>query len=236
MFITNHAAMKIQDNLVIADLHIGAEYEIMKSGIRVRQVEDLIERTLDLIKLTKTRNLILLGDVKHNVPFLKYEEKRSVPLFLREVGKKAKVTIVPGNHDGSIGELCPHTVKIAESSGILIGDYGLLHGHARPSEKLEKAKKFIVGHNHPLFRFEDAGGAWFFRQVWIKGNIKDGRELIIMPAFSRLVGGMDINRLKNEKDLMGPLAKQIDLRNSEIHLLDGSLIGKFKNVVKFRKK
>lgn len=231
MFVTDHAAMKIGKSLVIADLHIGIEHEIMKSGIRVRQVDDLIERASDLLRITKTKSLVILGDLKHNVPMIRYEEKRSVPAFLEEVGKKARITIVPGNHDGSLKSLCPGNVKICKSSGILIGKYGLLHGHARPSEEVEKKAKIIVtAHNHPLFMFKDSGGARFYRQVWVRGNSSDGKEMVIMPAFSRLVGGAAFNKIKTGRALMGPVAKKIDIRNAEIHMLDGTLIGRLGDI------
>lgn len=232
MFVTNHPAIKIGKSLVIADLHIGIEHEIMKSGIRVRQVEDLIERTSDLLRITRTRNLVILGDLKHNIPCMKYEERRSVPLFLEEISKKASITIVPGNHDGSLSDICPSKVKITESSGIIIGKTGLLHGHARIGKMLEKAKTLVIGHNHPMFMIEDSGGARFYRQVWVRGDINDGRKLIIMPSFSRLVGGTSLNRIRKGSEMLGPIARQIDLKTAEIHLLDGTFLGRLGDISK----
>lgn len=226
MFVTNHPAMKIQKALVISDLHIGLEYEIMKSGIIVRQVDDLIERTSKLLKLTRTKRLIIIGDVKHNIPYLKKEEIVSVPRFLVEMQSLAEVTIIPGNHDGSLKELCPGGIEITGSSGILLGKTGLLHGHAKPGKELENAEKFVIGHNHPLIRIQDKIGAKFFRQAWIRGKIKTGKELIVMPAFSKLVGGMIINDVKSEKELLGPLARNLNFKKADISLLDGTFIGK----------
>lgn len=231
MFITNYPAMKIRDWLVIADLHMGLEHEIFKGGIRVSQIDDIISRTTELIRITGARNLLLLGDVKHNVPYLKRAEEVSVPLFLSEVGKKVNIVIVPGNHDGSLSKLCPPEVDIRESSGIMIGKYGLLHGHAKPSKDMKKAETIIIGHNHPIIRIVDRGGARYFRQVWIRGKTKDGKNLIVMPAFSRLVGGMIINDLASSRDMLGPVAKSLDLKNSSLFLLDGTCIGKFGEIM-----
>ena len=230
MFVTNHAALKIGKCLVISDLHMGAEYDILKSGIRVRQVEDLIERTMDLLKLTGARDLILLGDVKHNVPFSRRVEEISVPLYLEAVSRKAHVTIIPGNHDGSIAELCPHRVDISETPGILVGKYGLMHGHTKIPKNLEKASFLVIGHNHPMFMFEDDGGGRFYRQVWVRGRMHDGRELIVMPAFSRLVGGMALNNKKGDFSLMGPVARHMDMKSSMLYLLDGTLLGKLGDI------
>jgi metallophosphoesterase superfamily enzyme len=47
-----------------------------------------------------------------------------------------------------------------------------------------------------------------------------------MPAFNSLCGGLAINQF----GISGPLGKYIDINNAQIYLLDGSSLGKLKNI------
>jgi len=55
-------------------------------------------------------------------------------------------------------------------------------------------------------------------------------NLIVMPAFNELLGGMSINRL--ERGLMGPIlhSRGVDMDNAEAYLLDGTYIGTVKQL------
>lgn len=50
-------------------------------------------------------------------------------------------------------------------------------------------------------------------------------ELVIMPAFNDIIGGLSVNRM--EKRLMGPVLRSrgIDIKSSEAYLLDGTYLG-----------
>ncbi len=54
-----------------------------------------------------------------------------------------------------------------------------------------------------------------------------------MPAFNRLLGGVPVNVKKMSNELLGPLLKNnfIDMNNAEIYLLDGTYLGKLKNLL-----
>jgi len=60
--------------------------------------------------------------------------------------------------------------------------------------------------------------------------INDKAEIIILPAFNDLLGGIPFN--KKELKFIGPLLKSnsLDLDNAEVMLLDGTLLGKIKNI------
>ena len=66
-------AMLIDDRiLVVADLHIGMELEVGRSGITIpSQVEELKKRIDRLISETGADHLIFLGDIKHQVKIRK---------------------------------------------------------------------------------------------------------------------------------------------------------------------
>ena len=119
--------------LVIADLHLGIEYDLYKSGIRIpSQTQKQLAKLIGYIEKTDPDRLLLLGDVKHNVPLISYQEQGDVPRFLGELAKHAPIDIVPGNHDGNLGFLIPKGADITlhSSRGVLRGDIGYFHGHA----------------------------------------------------------------------------------------------------------
>ena len=68
-FLYGEPAVLVENALIVADLHVGIEYEFRRSGIRLpSNVDQMRKRLLILIKETGTERLILLGDVKHKVP------------------------------------------------------------------------------------------------------------------------------------------------------------------------
>jgi hypothetical protein len=57
-------------------------------------------------------------------------------------------------------------------------------------------------------------------------------KVIIMPAFNDLLGGVPVNEKRPSDELLGPLLKNefIDMEKSELYLLDGTFLGKLKNL------
>jgi metallophosphoesterase superfamily enzyme len=51
-------------------------------------------------------------------------------------------------------------------------------------------------------------------------------KFLIIPAFNPLCGGIAVN----EKGIVGPLNKLLDISKSEIYLLDGTFLGIIKNI------
>lgn len=68
--------------LVAADLHLGLEYELWLCGVSIpSQMERILERLQDQIVKIKPDRLLLLGDVKHNVPRTSWQEKKRYRTF-----------------------------------------------------------------------------------------------------------------------------------------------------------
>jgi hypothetical protein len=248
-FIKNFPALFIQEikTLVIADLHVGIEYELYKSGIKIpSQVDEMKKNIFYLIKKTKAKRFIILGDVKHDVPGISYQEMKEIPEFMKDLSQKIKVDVCLGNHDTYIKELSSEEITIHGSDGFKIGRFGFIHGHAWPSKKLLSCDFLITGHTHPVIQFTDKFGYRIIEPVWIKNRIDREKikqrykvettgklEFIIMPAFNRLLGGTPVNVNRNNDELLGPLLKNnfVNMNKSEIYLLDGTYLGKLKNLV-----
>lgn len=235
-----------QKVLVVADLHLGIEGELAESGISLpSQTPKVKRRILYLIERLRPDRIILLGDVKHGVPVASWQEWRELPALLEELMKHANVEIVPGNHDGDIEGMLPRGVVLHDVRGIRLGSVGLLHGHAWPSQEVMRCKTLVMGHTHPAVEIRDRYGGRIVEPVWLKVDLERSKlpedlrsgdrraRLVVMPAFGEMVGGAAVNR-KMSEELIGPIFKSgaADVREAEVYLLDGTLLGKVRNLEK----
>jgi len=246
-FIKNCPALFIPEikAFVIADLHIGISYELYKSGIKIpSQVKEMKKTIEKLIKQTKAKRLVILGDVKHDVPGISVQEMREIPEFLKSLSRKIKLDVCLGNHDTYLKRILPEDIKLHGTKGFKIKNFGFNHGHAWPSKELMSCDYLIISHTHPTIQFTDKFGYRIIEPVWIKSKIdqekvkerykiKTGKlEVIIMPAFNHLLGGTPVNVKTTSDELLGPLLKNdfVDMETAEIYLLDGTFLGKLKDI------
>ncbi|MEW6070763.1 MAG: metallophosphoesterase [Candidatus Thermoplasmatota archaeon] len=216
--------------LVIADLHLCLELELRNAGINLQsQTDKILNKILKLCNKYKIKKLIILGDVKHKVPNISYQELKDIHRMLEKlVAEGIAVEIIPGNHDGAIHRLLPKTVKVHSSKGTSIEGLGLFHGHAYPSEKVLACKELVTAHIHPVVALSTGLGSSIAEPCWLKFSAKR-QNIIIMPAFNKLCGcAVNTRNLK----LRPPLSKLIDLNKASIYLLDGTLVGKLYSLVK----
>lgn len=231
MKILTKRALLLDDILVIADLHIGLETEIYRSGVSIpSQINNIEKSILKLLKQTKAKQLIILGDLKHQVPGTSYQELREIPEFLKRLAKKAKITVIKGNHDAGLEKIT--NIDIVSSKGAKIGKYGFAHGHAWFSKKLLDCEYLIMAHVHPAIEFKNR----MKEPCWIKCNPDIAKiekkmkkkskikKIIIMPSFNPLIGGVAFNS-KQFKPL-GPIMNVIRWKTGDIYLLDGTYLGK----------
>lgn len=224
--------------LIVADLHIGIESQLREQGLQTAsQSEKMINHLLSICKKYKPNEIILLGDIKHNIPSATFQERKDIRNFLSLIKKYALVHILPGNHDGFISKLSPDGIIIHPSDGFSIENVGFVHGHRWPNEEIMKCKQIIIGHTHPTIMFKDRLEFRTFEPCWVKGYFLKDRlnekyptsknpEVLIIPAFNPLCGGFAVN----QKGVSGPIGKIIDIDNSKIFLVDGTSIGKVKDL------
>jgi len=251
-FVTGMPALLVGRTLVVADLHIGVEYEYYKSGIRIPSNTEHMKKDLEtLIKQTKANRLLILGDVKHKVPGMTRQELREIPDLLYSLATKIKVDVIPGNHDSGLKDLIPNSVSLHSSRGFKTEDCFFFHGHAWPSQEFLKANYVLVGHEHPQIEFVDSLGYRFFEPVWIRTKLdreklrkkyklpKSLPELIILPRFNRLSGGISMNRpIKDIEKAhetyhtgIGTLVRSAKISSAKVYLLDGTFLGELKNLL-----
>ena len=244
-------ALLISDIVVIADLHLGIEYELSLKGVNIpSQFSSILERCTKILEKYEPKKIILLGDVKHVIPFsskgkeydaVVRKERNEVRKFLEELQQYGKIEIIQGNHDGNIQYLTNSTVHDSRGFSISLKGkkVGLFHGHAWPSNEVIKSDYLVMGHTHPTVMLRDKLGYAATRNCWVRGNllksklkkkysdINKEKEIIIMPAFNPLCGGIPVN----ESGIIGPMRNVIDMQNARVYLLDGTNLGKVKDLV-----
>jgi uncharacterized protein len=221
--------------LVVADLHLGLEHELWLGGVSIpSQTEKILAGLLGFLAEIKPDRLLLLGDIKHNVPRTSWQEKREIPEFLRRLCDRVMVEIVPGNHDSNLADMAPLGVRVRSSSGFVLDGVGYFHGHTWPDEKVMRAKALVTGHLHPAIRLVDPLGHSSSRPVWAKTRLLSRAvqehygfagesEIVIAPAFNHLCGGLPLNEPVEE--MRGPLLAMADWENARLYLLDGTDLG-----------
>lgn len=248
--------------LVIADLHLGWELSLAKNGIHIpSQTPKIREKIIRLIDMTTPNTLIILGDVKHTITKPKPSEWQDIPEFFNSLKKKVNnIQIIKGNHDGNLKPLLPQKLQLHPSTGLVIGDVGLFHGHANPAERLLNCSTLIMGHIHPMVTFRDRFGFRISTQVWIKveynperlkitstkrekvkrvknqsasrarARAHKKRKLFIMPCFNEFLGGRSINSYTWRSHYIGPILRHIDLERAEVNMLDGTYLGRLQQL------
>ncbi|MGI0102104.1 MAG: metallophosphoesterase [Nitrosotalea sp.] len=218
--------------LVVTDLHIGFEGKLVANDIHIGPKEIISEtiQTLEkIIESEKPDSLILLGDVKSSIDVISKIEWAMVPHFF-EIGKKIETIVIPGNHDGNIQKLVPDWVTVSSSSGIVIADTLLTHGHVMPSENLSQINKIVMGHVHPVYFHE--GSVLDGQRVWVSIKAEKSQifpsstgeiEIVIVPSFNKYFYA---TFKRSYKKSISPLINAIKRPNSaKIVTLDGSIIG-----------
>ncbi len=241
--------------LVIADIHLGIKWDLYNSGFSIpSQIKRRLDRIITYIKQVHPDRIVLLGDIKHNIPQVSWQEKDEIPFFIYSLLEYAKVDIFPGNHDGGIGVLLPPAkdVTLHPSKGAVVDGVGYFHGHTWPAPELLSAEHVIVAHNHPTVRLTDELGYSVIEPVWVRTRFNkeiliehfnkigidvngqwNDPPVLVIPAFNELCGGIAFNEAVHD-DLLGPgfVSQAIELDRVRVYLLDGTDLGMLKNIRK----
>lgn len=220
-------------NLIITDLHIGFESNLAANEIFVGKnttINETISEIEEIINLTKPDSLILLGDVKSSIKSISKNEWDEVPLFFDKMKSMIDTILVPGNHDANIQKLVPDGITLVSSTGLVIENVLLTHGHTMPSENFSHVEKIIIGHVHPVFFLEES--VLNGQRVWVSIKTEKQRvfpsesgelELTIVPSFNRYFYA---THKRFYKKSISPIIERIkEFSLAKIITLDGSFIG-----------
>ena len=238
---------KMDKYLVITDIHIGFEDKIVKKGIFIdpkNNVDELLDDLSNIIKKTRVKNLIILGDLKSSINIITQSEWNNVPYFLNSLSKLCNIYLIPGNHDGNIIHLLSKDINLMSKKGMEINNILLTHGHTIPTIG-KNIDKIVTGHLHPILKKE--GNICNGQKVWIriilkkkwgkKDEIKNKEriiEFIIIPHFNKYLNYYESFYNENisiRKKSKLPLLNNLITKNKwEIEQvfvisLDGAIIG-----------
>lgn len=228
-FIKNYACVFLKDisTLIIGDLHIGYEIELKKLGINVAYLDKIKEDIIFCKNKTNSENIVLLGDTKHSIgiPKNKTELNNLLNFFDFLLKNFQKVYVVKGNHDGLLEEILDIDIKkglkIFSSRGFSIKKYGFFHGNAFPLESVIKSKTIFCSHVHPK-TFLPKEEKYFEIRVFLIYKLKESygknKKLIVLPPFSSLIAGKDIDGSMEEESIF---SKLVDTESLEILTLNG---------------
>ena len=221
--------------LAIADPHFGVEADLHRKGLHFESRSALrLERLMEIIEESDPDYLVVLGDLKHMIPYVTRQEKAEMPQILRTIRRETEFRLAPGNHDTGLehylmpGELLP-------ASGAVIDGTGYFHGHMIPDEKLF-GHLIVCGHHHPVVNlYDDVGCAlrgtpgYLLAEVdttaWTNVQTESPTRVLLVPAFYELAGGMDVRLIPGSK--VSPIAKAIRPETGEVFLKDGTYVAPF---------
>ena len=220
-------------SLIVSDLHIGFESKFASNEIFLGKNSTINETISSIEYLIESANadaIILLGDVKSSIKSISKSEWNEIPKFFEKIKKKVDTIMIPGNHDANIQRLIPEGVSLVSSTGLVIENLLLTHGHVMPSENFSHVDKIIMGHVHPVFFQEDSviNG----QRVWVSLKIKkqyvfpsmSGElEIIIVPSFNKYFYA---TQKKQYKKSISPILQKIkEYSSAKVVTLDGTIIG-----------
>jgi len=225
-------ALKIEDYLIISDLHLGYEQSLNTEGLMIPkfQFEKIMSRLEEINRVSPSKSIVINGDLKHEFGKITRQEWKEVNSFLRFLQDDfQEIVLIKGNHDNFI----PYITKkldLEVKETFSIENVLLLHGHQLP-ENLKSIKEdtLIIGHEHPCIGLR-SGERVEKIKCFLKGEFK-GKNLIVMPSFNFVSEGSDILHEK----LLSPFLKSYPLDDFEAYGIENFEMfpfGKIKDIIK----
>ncbi|OYT25456.1 MAG: metallophosphoesterase [Thermoprotei archaeon ex4572_64] len=253
--------------LVIADTHVGYEIELLSHGIKIpSQTDKIVNSIIENVERERTHGLIVLGDVKHELPTLQ-ESYREVISFLQKLSERLeKIILVMGNHDGGLDKVLQKlnlkNVTLHDSRGFILETSNgkkilMLHGNSKPKiEDFERCDAMIMGHTHPAIVLQDSTGYIVKEPIIMKltidkkvlakrmfGTESEGKELpiIVLPVSHPSTIGVNIMQIILRREVKTfTILQYVDfqsiLHNVEIYLTDYTYLGSLNHVLEVLEK
>ncbi|MGC8647773.1 MAG: metallophosphoesterase [Candidatus Micrarchaeia archaeon] len=207
------AYIKSLGAIVVADLHLGYEAYLAKSGIFAPKanLKKILEVLSKALEMTKASTLIIDGDIKNEFSTVEPEEFNELyDLISFARDRKIALQLIKGNHDNFVERYKePFKLNVYRQQAF-IGKYLFFHGEEMPrmSEK-EKPSMMIMGHEHPTVGITDNIGRREKLRCFLFGNFKSV-PLLVLPAISFYASGTDL-LLEPPERLLSPIFKYVNI-------------------------
>jgi hypothetical protein len=220
-------ALRCEDSLIIADVHIGYEEALNKQGILVPrfQFREVVQRVERICREVSFDTIIINGDLKHEFGTISEQEWRDTLKFL-DLFRNKKIVLIKGNHDTILGPIAQkRNVEVRDF--LMLGKVFICHGDKIPSNpEFRSAKVVVIGHEHPALSIKEGARVELFK-CFLKGKYR-GKILIVQPSFNLVTEGTDVITEK----LLSPFLQQ-DLSEFEAYVVADRVyrFGKVRNLV-----
>ncbi len=226
------------ETVVISDLHLGLEGSMTQKGSYVppTQLEDTLDELEKLKDETNAEKLVVNGDIKNEFSTSRYSEREEIKEFLEKATDLFdEVILIQGNHDTFLSStLEKYGLRFLKS----FIENGVLYTHGdKTLEELDIKKDYdtvVIGHEHPALKLQDEIGVAEKIDCFLYGETSEGKDIVVMPAFSQISNGTNINETPSNQ-LLSPVIKNNTRKSSlkavgvdrEAGLFEFPEIGKF---------
>lgn len=202
------------DAVVVSDTHVGIEVVESRAGALMPrfQLEELLEEFERMQAETGAARLVIVGDIKHSFSGQSREEREEVERFIDRCAVLFdRVDLIQGNHDSGLEYRAEDHTNVQVHASLLAEGILFVHGHRGLSEyeglAPETAETVVIGHEHPAVALQDAVGVTEKVACFLYGIGEDGRRILVLPAFSHLASGSEVNELP-VAELLSPVLKE----------------------------
>jgi len=191
--------LEAAETLVLADLHLGRAATSNVSA-PLDERGDLLDRLARLRRAFDPSTIVFAGDILHSFSTVPDGVGDTVTeLYDRCVDAGVDTVAVAGNHDRLLDDVWPAGVE----SAVKLDDGTVIcHGHEEPELSGER---YLIGHDHPAITIEGVKRPC----LCVDPTGYRGREVAVLPAFTRLAGGVELNRLRGDA-FQSPLVPSVD--------------------------
>ncbi len=210
-------ALQVDENLIIADLHLGYENALINEGILIpkfqyRKITNRLEKIFQAANsYCHVKRIVINGDLKHEFgrsSRQEYEETTELINFLKNYA--CEIVLIRGNHDNFVRTIAENSnVKFCEN--FVVKNFFILHGDKIPKnfDNLAKNKVVVIAHEHPCVGLRTSERTEKMK-CFLKGNF-EGKNLIVIPAFNFITEGTDVL----QGNLLSPFLKN-NIENFEV--------------------
>lgn len=185
-------SLKIDDYLIISDLHLGYESSLNNQGLMIpqHQFEKLIDNITRIQEKAGAENIILNGDIKHsfsNISKQEWNEVLDLVDYLSDIF--IEIRVIKGNHDNYLQNILSKRDIVLEKE-IVLDNYLIVHGDKIPEKINSGVDTIIIGHEHPCIGIRNQERVEMVK-AFLKGGWND-YNLLIMPSFTQISYGSDV--------------------------------------------
>ena len=218
--------LKESKSLVVSDMHLG--FSQNNSAVKFKS----ISRLKNLLEQSEAKEIIFNGDLFHefgSFSLSAYEEFKELIDFLSLKG--IKYFFVRGNHDTILKSyLKKASIKKLPKNYFIRNENLICHGDNMPNADLKWIKRVIIGHLHPAITLLENSKQETFK-CFLKGRFQ-GKELIVMPSFSRETKGKNVLEPWDKKEMSPFVLTKERLNGFEVYALDDNARVVFFNTIK----